>query len=400
MRLTDFFTGVATKRLRSGEADPNVSNQHEFNGINIFRRILGEGDCSYETVFLHLGDEDEPMRSTGRTTWYDSRRNQAHRSPEYRLYFPSSEVTQQYSIGDLLIVALRPDHSLLIVASPAGSTVADQLLWLFRLEEPNGAELIREGDEIDRDVNYVVQWVLGSIGLEPTVPEVYTDTLTARFGRAMPTTRVFSAFAREHMDDCDPIDDPDHALMAWLETEERYFRAFERLLVEDRLRGGFMQEGGGVDVDGFISFSLSVQNRRKSRAGHALENHLEHIFQARQLNFDRGATTEGKSKPDFLFPSQAEYRNSGFASSRLSMLGAKASCKDRWRQILGEADRVETKHLVTLEPRISVDQTDEMQARRVQLVLPCEIHSSYTDAQRQWLWTVKNFIEHIRKQQI
>lgn len=399
MRLNDFFTGVAAKRLTSVEADSGVSNQHEFNGINRFRRIFGDDRISFETTFLYLDDEDAPVRSEGRTTWYDARVDDPKRSAEYRLYFPSTEVSECYSQGDLLIVALRPDNSLLIVAAPVDSSVGDQLLWLFGLDHPNGDYLIRDAEEIDRDVDYVVRWVLDAIGIEPPAAEVDADLITERFGRTMPTTRIFSAFARDQMTECDPLDDPDHALMAWLETEERYFRAFERLLVEDRLRNGFLHDDKAVDVDGFIAFSLSVQNRRKSRAGYALENHLEHIFRAWQLRYDRGATTEGRSKPDFLFPSRDEYLDAGFAASGLSILGAKASCKDRWRQILGEADRVDIKHLVTLEPSISVNQTDEMQTRSVQLVLPGQVHASYNDAQRGWLWTVGRFIEHIRDQQ-
>ena len=42
------------------------------------------------------------------------------------------------------------------------------------------------------------------------------------------------------------------------------------------------------------------------------------------------------------------------------MLAAKTSCKDRWRQVLAEADRIRTKHLLTLEPAISKIQTAEM----------------------------------------
>ena len=399
MRLTEFFTAVAAKRLRAVEADPATSNQHEFNGINRFRQMFGDDDRSFETVFLYLDDEDEPVAAEGRTTWYDARRNDDSRSAEYRLYFPSTEVSEQFSPGDLLIVALRPDGSLLIIAAPPDASVGDQLLWLFGLEPPDGEYLVRDAGEIDRDVDYVVRWVLESIGIEPHVPEADADLIRARFGDTMPTTRIFSAFAREQMTDCDPLDDPDHALMAWLEAEERLFRTFERMLVEDRLRRGFLTGGGAVDVDGFIGFSLSVQNRRKSRAGYALENHLEHIFALWRLRFDRGATTEGRSKPDFLFPGREQYLNEAFPVSGLSILGAKASCKDRWRQVLGEADRLETKHLVTLEPSISVNQTDEMQTRSVQLVLPGQVHPSYTEQQRAWLWTVGRFIGHIRQQQ-
>lgn len=50
----------------------------------------------------------------------------------------------------------------------------------------------------------------------------------------------------------------------------------ERYEVDKRLREGFINNDE-TDVDGFIKFSLQIQNRRKSRAGLALENHLEDI---------------------------------------------------------------------------------------------------------------------------
>lgn len=399
MRLREFFTAVAAKRLRAVEADPSTSNQHEFNGINRFREMLGDARRSFDTTFLYLDDENDPVRAAGTTTWYDARKDQPSRSAEYRLYFPSTDVSERFSEGDLIIVARRPDDSLLIIATPVNSSVGDQLIWLFGLEPPNGDYEIRDADEIDRDVDYVVRWVLESIGIEAPVPEADADLIRRKFGLTMPPTRVFSAFAREQTAECDPREDPDHALIEWLETEERLFRAFERMLVEARLRGGFVDAGGTVDVDGFISFSLGVQNRRKSRAGYALENHLEHVFKGEAVRFVRGATTEGRSKPDFLFPGRAEYLDRKFPTAKLSILGAKASCKDRWRQILGEADRVDTKHLMTLEPSISANQTDEMQTRSVQLVLPEQVHASYTASQQQWLWTLKEFILHIRQQQ-
>lgn len=36
------------------------------------------------------------------------------------------------------------------------------------------------------------------------------------------------------------------------------------------------------------------------------------------------------------------------------MLGAKTTIKERWRQVLEEANRIERKHLITLEPAVSV----------------------------------------------
>lgn len=109
--------------------------------------------------------------------------------------------------------------------------------------------------------------------------------------------------------------------MAWL----------ERHLIGDRLTQGF--DG---DVDSFISFSLSVQNRRKSRVGLSLENHLESLFTALGVRYSRTAVTENKTRPDFLFPGRAEYHDPAFNHLNLSMLGVKTTCKDRWRQVLAE----------------------------------------------------------------
>lgn len=185
------------------------------------------------------------------------------------------------------------------------------------------------------------------------------------------------------------------SLIAWIEREEQLFHRLERRVVADRLKSGFMA-GTEADVDEFLSFSLSVQNRRKSRAGRALENHLEALFAVYGLRCERGVETENRNRPDFLFPGQAEYRDAGFPSSRLTMLGAKSTLKDRWRQVLSEAERIETKHLLTLVPSISTNQTDEMRAKRLQLVVPAGLHRAYTPAQQEWLMNVASFIALVR----
>ena len=77
------------------------------------------------------------------------------------------------------------------------------------------------------------------------------------------------------------------------------------------------------------------------------------------------------------------------------MLGAKTTAKDRWRQVTSEADRIALKHLITLEPAVSVAQTDEMTALGVQLVVPRPLHSSFTDEQQNWLWTFADFLADV-----
>ena len=77
------------------------------------------------------------------------------------------------------------------------------------------------------------------------------------------------------------------------------------------------------------------------------------------------------------------------------MLGAKSTCKDRWRQVLAEADKIPRQHLLTLEPGISEPQTDQMVAANLQLVVPQSIQESYTAGQRAWLWNLAEFIRDV-----
>ncbi len=237
------------------------------------------------------------------------------------------------------------------------------------------------------------------MGIETGEAEPDTlDSLIKPFGNAFPSTAEFSRNARATLPNVDAASDPDGALLAWIEHEERLFRHLERKIVAARLEKGF-HDGEEADVDAFIAFSLSVQNRRKSRAGYAVENHLDEIFRRFALRYERQASTENKSRPDFLFPGSEEYGNEAFPECRLSMLGVKSSCKERWRQVLAEARRIPRKHLLTLEPGISENQTGEMASNELQLVLPAGLHGTYTDAQQSWLMSVKEFIYFIKGQQ-
>ena len=88
-----------------------------------------------------------------------------------------------------------------------------------------------------------------------------------------------------------------------------------------------------------------------------------------------------------------------FPVSKIITLAAKTTCKDRWRQILNEADRLKgrTKYLCTLQPSISAQQLDEMEAENVQLIVPREYIQAYPPEKRAGLWTLKRFIDFARE---
>lgn len=402
--LSQYFDGVAAKCLSAVEVDVLKSNQHEFNGVEGLRLLLGEpsGKITFPAKFMYMNDSGEnPVVEDGFLTWYDARQKAREEKgvmrTEYRLYFPTNRVSQLSSQGDLLFIAKQTNGSLLAIVAEANATIGMQLIWLFGLDD-----LVRPGfsvrDKLESEhdmLGFASRFILESIGVDIAVgDDNYLEEMLNMFSGKFPKTMEFSNYARSTLNGSTFKDGPDDVLMSWMEREEVLFRTLERHLISEKLASGFAD-----NVEDFIAFSLSVQNRRKSRAGHALENHLECGFKELGIQYSRTAVTENKSKPDFIFPGHAEYHDEGYDVQKLTMLGVKSSCKDRWRQVLSEAARIENKHLFTLEAAISINQTNEMIDRKLQLILPSRLHDSYAQSQRAWLMNLVDFTDLVLKRQ-
>ncbi|MEX1212452.1 MAG: type II restriction endonuclease [Balneolaceae bacterium] len=395
--LSDHFVGVGAKRLTKVEVDGSASNQHEFQGINRLKKVLGTpiDKVKFDSVFYKLTDDKEIEFIEGFSTWSDVRRDNDKRSAEYHLYYSSDagSLVQSMSPDDLLIVARKQDDGLSVFLCEQGSSRERQLMWLFGLSENLDRLEVQEIKESNnKQLLFAARSILDELGIEiETADDNWLERILSEFGNKFPTTRLFSEFARETVGEVSVRDDPDGTIMSWIEHEEMLFRTLERHIVSERIDAGFEN-----DVDSFISFSLSVQNRRKSRVGHALEHHLEEVFRRNEIPYTRGGMTENRAKPDFLFPGVSEYHDSDYLESSLYMLGVKSTCKDRWRQVLSEANRIKDKHLFTLEPGISVNQTNEMQASSLLLVLPKDLHITFEDNQQSWLMSLGEFVEQVR----
>lgn len=186
---------------------------------------------------------------------------------------------------------------------------------------------------------------------------------------------------------------PDKKLLDWTEAEFRLFRALEYTRYGEMITAGFSS------VEAFINTANKVLNRRKSRAGKSLEHHLAAIFDGNQIQYKAQAITEGNKKPDFIFPSQEAYHDFTFPTERIVSLAAKTTCKDRWRQIINEADRLreQDKYLCTLQQGISAAQMDEMQAERVILVVPKPYIQTFPKDRQDRIWTIRKFVQYIQK---
>jgi len=61
-----------------------------------------------------------------------------------------------------------------------------------------------------------------------------------------------------------------------------------------------------------------------------------------------------------------------------------------------QADGIHAKHLFTLQPGISVNQTEEMKKSNLQLVVvPEALQTTYTNEQQGWRWCFQDFVKHV-----
>lgn len=217
-------------------------------------------------------------------------------------------------------------------------------------------------------------------------------------GIDFPNSERMSAIAR---DICDRtispksliLTNPDKKILDWTDMEYNIFKAVEYS------RYGNVVSKGFPSVDEFVDMANQVLNRRKSRAGKSLEHHLAAIFDGNHLPFEEQVVTEGNKRPDFIFPSKKAYHDLTYPAKKLISLAAKTTCKDRWRQVLNEADRLKDdyKYLCTLQQGISVAQLDEMQAEKVRLIVPKPYIKTYPEERRHEIWSLDKFIAYVRE---
>ena len=178
-------------------------------------------------------------------------------------------------------------------------------------------------------------------------------------------------------------DPPDRRLVIRYQCEYGLYQVVESALTMPRIKAGFRS------VDEFITLAQEVANRRRSRAGRSLELHLATIFDEVEIAYESNKTTEGKRRPDFLFPDQATY----LSGAPTRMLGVKTTVKDRWRQVLDEAARIPEKHLFTLSEGVSEDQFSQMESAKLRLVVPESNVRMFPKSVRPKLLTLSGFIK-------
>lgn len=209
-----------------------------------------------------------------------------------------------------------------------------------------------------------------------------------------PTGKVMAELARQAVTAETPrvlAESADHKLLAWMDAEYAIFRAIERRLCDAQVRGKF------ASVEEFLTAAATIMNRRKSRAGHSLECHVEHLLSKAAIAFEAQALVDGQVKPDILLPGKAAYDDPQHPAEKLAVLGLKTTCRDRWRQVLNEGKRVPVKDLLTLQPAMSRAQLEEMQEAHLRLTVPAPLQASYDLPEGYKVLSVQELLDDLRR---
>lgn len=244
------------------------------------------------------------------------------------------------------------------------------------------------------ETNNIIEKQITLTAQEEIAINQFIEALTVDF----PSSEVMSRTAREIQNTVYNHNEfmrsnPDRKIIEWTDTEYKLFRALEHYRYGEMIRTGFST------VEEFIEIANQVLNRRKSRAGKSLEHHISAIFDANSIEYEEQVRTEGNKRPDFIFPSGRAYHDLTFPVDRLISLASKTTCKDRWRQVINEADRLrdKNKYLLTLQQGISAPQLKEMEDERVILVVPRPYIASYPREQQAKIWSIKKFVDYVKE---
>lgn len=320
----------------------------------------------------------EDFYTDSRFIYYGQGTRNEYRITRFGKHFPFFE---EDNVGDLLILAQYGDAEYYGFVLQSDQDI-DGFLAYFNLSSEMTNQLID-----------IAQANTPEKILDKEIREIVAQYID------FPETRAMAEFARNIYNKAHNISDaricksPDELLLKWIDAEYSLFRSFEEKVYAPIYSTPF------PNCQELIKLSNIILNRRKSRAGKSLEHHLSTIFTAAKLEYEEQAVTEDNKKPDFLFPSGAAYHNLLFPADKLVFLGAKTTCKDRWRQVLNEADRIETKYLFTLQQGISKNQLREMKHEHLKLVVPAAFLSSFDKEFHPEIETLASFIDIVSRKQ-
>lgn len=380
-----YLSGNDTRANNSHQAGPYIPKQI------VFRLFpdLNDSNKKNPDTFIDAYIDSHSDAKTVRVVWYNTRsRNECRIT---RWGGAASALLDPESTGALTVFAFRLDDN---------AHGNDLRIWVSRhpteediIEERVGpVEPGRNGWRLWSRNAQIQQELLGQLKAVRRSCHLAVDDIPSEWLDVFPSpTAIF-----EKSLDWRPManSNVDVRLMQRRQCEFQIFQSIEEAVTLPVIQRGFSS------LNDFIDQAQTLLQRRKARAGRSLELHIRQILVEEGFkegrDFSWQPETERGKNPDFLFPSESEYKNPDFPSSKLNMLAVKTTARDRWRQILIEADRIGVKHLLTVQQGISLKQFNEMSEKGVQLVIPEPLINDFPKSIRPSLKTLESFIGDIR----
>lgn len=397
---------LAAKLLAAVEVSASASHQHEFNAGQL-RLALGlpKDRTSGELEIIYAGaDVEDPAGESCGYTLYDAREGRP-RSAEYRLYFNSTDLQSNATTGDILIV-VRPDEGVDLKALilPQESETGKAVAAMLRAEGIEIEDRFREITTVVRatDLGALLLTTRKQINV-PNAESFIASADRALIGNAiavgnLPSTRAMADEAGRivrslHAGELAP-DDQIH----WsLEAETALFQHIEERVGQKWLDD--LAAAGRISFSDAATLVMRQLQSRKSRRGQSLQNHFRSVLDAHAIRYGAQCRTERDERPDFLIPGCTQYSDPSFPDSALRMVACKSKVRERWRQILEEADRIPEKYLLTLDPALTDDTITKMVGSRLSVFLPQQvIRTQYAGRKIESdLATVTQLVEKLRQ---
>lgn len=429
-RIDNEYVGFAWKRLSSHEIDPDVSNGHEFQGVNGLSLLLGSEQRSEIPADYYLINDDDSgapstekaLRST--SSWYDSRKNVTGRSAEWRLYYPADAgmIQQNCNMGDLMLIGLRKNGNLSVMLIAQGSHSETAIRNSIGIGEvkPKGRGNMRMVEAITEDRGLEVAEVFEQLNFsfeslnldsvdapfptneidlsgDPSTEGLATEMLHKwpdKLGSNSEVVALLMKYAALPLQDIQC--NPDYAFQRWLEMAEAAYRTWKKQVFGEFLRPiRYNDKIQDSELGEMVSEKwMSFRQSRVSRAGKVMEHLLDEIFRVWRVAYEWEPKMSGGKRPDFIFPGKKQYEDQFYDANHLRLLGAKTSMKERWRQILAEGDRVKCKHGVTRDVAITPPTFDQMDKANFTVVMPNSVISKYEQKPHN-LISLQTFLEEV-----
>lgn len=141
---------------------------------------------------------------------------------------------------------------------------------------------------------------------------------------------------------------------------EKQFSAGQTVINEQ------IEANGTVDFNDMDKLFLSISQSRKSRAGKAFEYVIETMLIKLGYPFSDQVVIDG-AKPDYVMPSEEYFREKPLDSI---IFTAKRTLRERWRQVVTEANKGYGYYLATIDEKITKSQIQQAESHKIYIVVP------------------------------